>query len=243
MKLYFITQNQLDFLKENIQFHLNHYSSPDNNWIYDVCGEDPFKELAGDFPEFQLTMGFPEPHASDYINSVSLYSSMATLSESIATDERLWAGMALKQFYNYVQYRWDFKTEITANKVQSHFFFDKGVRRSLTRNSISRLWWISKLSIDPRRENKFELTDILTESSSYIVDILERNFSNNPTIIRGLLEAIKQLRIKGVKITREIVRDLATHLTLLGGTFILDLFTEEEITEKLCQYTLELHVQ
>lgn len=235
MKLYFITQESLDYLKANIPYHLNYYSEPTNEWIQDVCGENPFREFRGDYSEFRMITDTPSVQQSDYLNVTSLYSSLSDLSASIATDERLWAGMALKQFWSYVKYRWIPGTP-SIKLIESHYYFGYGGRRSLLRNALSRLWWIGKLSVDPSRENKFELTDILCEASSFIVDILERNFSSNPKITRGILTAMKQLRDEGITVTRDVVRDLATHLTLIGGIYILDLFSEEEIATRLYQY-------
>lgn len=239
MKIYFIEQDSLDYLKSNIKNHIKYYESTTNDWIEKICGRNPFREFSGDYPEFILHDTDPNPYSTDYINAVSIYSSLITISESVATDERLWAGMALKQFWNYTHYRWFLNNQITEESIRSHFYFGTGLRRSLTRQSLARLWWISKLSYDKKRDNPYELTALLCEASSFIVDILERNTSNNPLIMHSFLDAVLEIRKRDIVITRERMRDLVTYLNLLGGTYILDVLPAEVIKQKIITYGIE----
>jgi len=243
MKLYFIEQDSLDYLKANIKNHIKYYESPTSDWIYSVCGKSPFREFSGEFPGLVLQDTDPNPYSTDYINAVSIYSSLNTISESVATDERLWAGMALKQFWHYTHYRWIPNNQVTEEKIRYHFYFGAGIRRSLTRHSIARLWWIAKLSYDRQRDNPFELTAFLCEASSFIVDVLERNTSNNPDIMHSFLDAVLEIRRRGVQITRERMRDLVTYLNLLGGTYILDVLPAEMIKQKILTYGIERYEQ
>jgi len=238
MKILFIEQDKLDFLKANINSHLKNYSLPTNDWIIRACNGNPFREFKGDFPIFDLVRDLQNPQETDFQNVVVLYSSLRTITESMATDERLWAGLALGQFWNYTQYRWFSNGQFTVDTIRSHFYFGTGTKRSLTRNAIARLWWVARLSVDATRENEFEFTALLCEASSYIIDILERNTSNNPTIIHGFLEAILYIRSQGVTITRNIVRDLIIYLGLIGGIYILDCFSKTAIKEKIVQYAM-----
>jgi hypothetical protein len=68
---------------------------------------------------------------------------------------------------------------------------------SLTRNGISRLWWYVHLTIDLKRNDKFELTRTLLSRADLSVGILERALGSNRNIRIGLLEfLLKMMRIK-----------------------------------------------
>ena len=145
----------------------------------------------------------------------------------------MWAGLCLGPFWDYVKYRWDINKKCTVGNVQQHFFFGFGARRSLTRNALSRLWWIGRLTYDEKRSDPWELTKFVCESSDYIMHILERNTSNNPSIIRPFLSAIIEAKAQGLPIDTNIVGELAKYLNLLGGIYILDCLPEQRIHDKM----------
>lgn len=103
----------------------------------------------------------------------------------------------------------------------------------MTRNALSRLWWIGRLTYDEKRSDPWELTKFVCESSDYIMHILERNTSNNPAIIRPFLSAIIEAKAQGLPIDTNIVGELAKYLNLLGGIYILDCLPEQRIHDKI----------
>lgn len=60
----------------------------------------------------------------------------------------------------------------------------------------------------------------------YVVDLLERNFSNNPRITREFMDAVESARAEvasqGLVIVRPELRILCKYLNMLGGVYILD---------------------
>ena len=45
-------------------------------------------------------------YLTDAANAQEVYGKLSFISDSQASDERLWAGMCLGPFYEYTQYRW-----------------------------------------------------------------------------------------------------------------------------------------
>ena len=178
-------------------------------------------------------MSEDKPFLTEAENVKRIYGHFRFLSDSQASDERLWAGLCLGPFWNYVKYRWDIDKKCTVGNVQQHFLFGFGARRSLTRNALSRLWWIGRLTYDEKRSDPWELTKFVCESSDYIMHILERNTSNNPAIIRPFLGAIIEAKAQGLPIDTNIVGELAKYLNLLGGIYILDCLPEQRIYDKI----------
>jgi len=70
--------------------------------------------------------------------------------------------------------------------------------------------------------------------------ILERNTSNNPTIIRPFLSAIIEAKAQGLQMDTTAVGELAKYLNLLGGIYILDCLPEQRIHDKIFAKATEM---
>ena len=233
MILVLLEENCLLDLKSNLYNLYDKFALPDPEWITEYFGRSPFIETRYSVPDFLLDMSEDKPHLTEFENVRRLYNSLSFLTPSQASDERLWAGLCIKYFWTYIQYRWNIVEKCTVGNVRQHFFFDYGARRSLTRNAISRLWWIGRLTYDPSRKDPYEFTRFVCENADYIMHILERNTSNNFMITRAFLSAISTAREEGYLINTDTVGELSKYLNLLGGTYILDCLSESEIYEKI----------
>ena len=241
MKFCFIDDDSLSTLRRNIGSTISNYTKDSGDWVEAVLGKNPYIETKyGEIPDFSLDMSAEEPFATEAKNAEIVYKNLKFLSDSQASDERIWAALCLKDFWDYVQYRW-IKGDVTEAKVKQHYFFGYGARRSLTRNALSRLWWIGRLTYDEKNEDDpFWLTKFVCENSDYIMHVLERNTSNNPMIIRGFLSAATDARKEGCTINTNTVGDLSKYLNLLGGTYILDCLPEQVIHDKILEKAREI---
>ena len=240
MKLQFISYDNLDAIKSNLTHWLDHFKEDSSDWLAKEFDGPVFLDTKyTDIPDFTLDMSQDQAKAflTDATNVERIYGNLKFLSESQASDERLWAGLCFGTFWNYVRYRWPVKKE---NDVKNHFLFGYGPRRSLTRNALARLWWIGKLTYDESRSDPWELTRFVCESNDYILHILERNTSNSPVIIRAFLDAVLEARNKGLKIDTNTVADLAKYLNLLGGIYILDCLPAKKIHDKILDKAEEI---
>lgn len=245
MKVHFLTEDALIALKTNVRGNLKHYADNTNDWIYEYLGTDnPFIEYKHEFPDFKLSFNSAEEVGKiDVNNTITLYSAMRTLTPTEASDERLWAGMCHSDFWSFLKDRWQSNTNraLKDNNVKTRYFFGHDKRRSFITNSLSKLWWIGKLTYDERRTDPFELTKYLTEDfATKSLIIFSNNYMSNQSISIGLLSALKQLdeagyRIKG-KENRDKYYEATKHLNVLGGTRILDYFTPEEIEQEVLEY-------
>ncbi len=234
MKLEIMDSDMLDYLKDSASIKANldkyiGYSS--NTWINDVCEKNPYVNTKySNIPTIELCMSAERSVDTEFENVKRIYSNLSFLSDSTATDERLWTALCHGPFYEYVKYRWKIQNE---SNVKEHFFMKSESRQSLMRNAISRLWWIGRLTYDKSRQDPYELTAIVCESSDFITGFLERNISNSLHILRPAVEAIIESREIGLKADMKAVRDMLKYLNLLGGIYILDVMSEEWIKRKL----------
>lgn len=170
---------------------------------------------------------------TDIENVKIVYNSMMGLSDSEASDERIWTAIALTDGLDYMVGRWNPKN---ANDLRNRFFFFDGVKMSLYRNGIARLWWIGRMTYDSQLENPYELTEFLCTHQDFIESFFGRNIFSNRKILRSTLLALKQAEGDGIPITGILVRDLSKYLIVEGAFKVLDFYTEEEIFNKVINY-------
>lgn len=236
MKLVYIDEDSLLALRSNLQVLVPHFTESTSDWIEDYFDKSPFLQTKYSTEDFDLDMSAEKPFFTEFENVKRVYNHLNFLNESEASDERLWAGLCLKTFWKYVQYRWNIINQCTHNNVLQHYFFGFGARRSLTRNALSRLWWIGHLTYDKSNKNPYIYTEFVCENADYILHILERNTSNNPYIVRTFVSTIIDARNDGALIDTNTVATLSQYLNLLGGTYILDCLPEEFLRKKIMDH-------
>lgn len=241
MKLQFVGYDNIDIIKSNLSDWSSNFKQSSSEWLSEELGSGLFVDTKfSEIPDFQLDMSQEKAFLTEAENVKRVYGNLRFLSDSQASDERLWAGLCLGPFWKYVKYRWDIDKKCTAANIQQHFFFGFGPRRSLTRNALSRLWWIGRLTYCADRDDPWELTKFICESADYIMHVLERNISNNSDIICPFLSAIIDARKQGKQIDTNIVGELAKYLNLLGGIYILDCLPQQRIYDKTYDKICEL---
>ena len=230
----------LEYLKDPkfIQDNINKFSNYEtSDWVAAACPYSPFIDTkyknVGDIT-LDMTAEKGKEYLTEFNNVKSVYSALKFLSDSTASEERLWAALCLGPFYPYVQYRWGNSIQ-SAGGIKQHFFFERANRRSLTRNAVARLWWTGRLTYDETRDNPYELTELVCSHSDYIMHFIERNTSNSLHIMRPFLEAILGEEKKGITLNTDDAGELAKYLNLLGGMYVLDVMPEDWIKEKIIQ--------
>lgn len=244
-------QSALDYLKENIKTHyINYYRCSDNKWIYDLFDYDPF-ELFMEVPDFKLAAYSDKKGEMDLNNCKIVFSNLRKISESQASDERLWAGLCNKTFYSYCRTRWNYGTkkqktpDADTNSILSRFFFSGGTRAGFYRNTLAKCWWVGHGTYQEHSANKFEILDALgaDDLSTKVTDLFYSNtFASNPVITRGICMGWKMFSDRGIKLaTREYFRPAVQYVNALGGGILLDLLTENEIRDIFVEYISQLY--
>lgn len=229
MIIQIMSEEHIDSMSTQLGKYNKNFALKDSSWIYSVFDEQPFIDTKYVIPDFNLDMSSDDAVSTDAENSKRVYENLKFLSDSQAADQRLWAGLCLGQFYNYVQYRWP---GMEANSIRDHYFYGFGARRSKTRNALARLWWIGRLTIDSSRKDPYELTKFMCSNQNYIQSILERNFSDNPNVVRPFLSAILDGINNGLTMDSGKIKALCKYINLLGGVYILDMLDETVIYQK-----------
>lgn len=240
MKLYFMKQDAVDFMKHNMDRLYTHYFQDETNeWMTKEYGSNPFSVFM-EVPDFELAqidaMSIGEV---DFENCKILYNNLRSISESQSSDERLWAGLCNGTFYDYMRRRYQYPTkqlkkkETDASAVISRFFFSGGTRSGFFRNGLAKCWWVGRATYDKGNDNHFARLDVIgaNDLTTKISDIFYSNtFSSNPVILAGICDALKYFRDHGQQLDEKIhVRAAMKYLNAVGGATLLDVLSREEI--------------
>ncbi|MDD3241991.1 MAG: DUF6339 family protein [Bacilli bacterium] len=245
MKIRFIKQEALDNLKVNISSNIDFYADEDNKWITNFLeNENPFLDFKYDVNDFELDMSEEIPQKTDLNNIKLIYDNLKFLTISQASDERLWAGLTHDRFWNYMKYRWgnnilnnSKNKEDKVNQIKQSYFYGFGKRRSAAWNGLAKLWWIGKLTYNESLDNPYEITEYaINDLGTTTLYLLSSNFTGNDNIRFGMFKAILEFERRGIKISRRKLKDLMKYINILGGSYLLDFFTENEIKEKSVEY-------
>lgn len=251
MKLYFMKQDAVDFMKHNMERLYTHYFQDETNeWMAREYGSDLFSEFM-EVPDFELAeidaMSIGEV---DFKNCKILYNNLRSLSESQCSDERLWAGLCNSTFYGYMRRRYQYpskqlkKKETDASAVISRFFFSGGTRSGFFRNGLAKCWWVGRATFDKDNENHFARLDVIgpNDLTTKVSDIFYNNtFASNPTILAGICDALKYFSDHGqVLDEKKHVRAAMQYMNAVGGATLLDVLSRDEICKIMTMRIIEI---
>lgn len=246
MKVRYISEQALAALKAGWKDFVPLFAEETNQPLIDALAErlngaSVLRETNYVFPDQPLLES--KGSADELKNIEAVFDAMKDLPAAVAMDERLWAGIAIDLCWSYIRRRWDIEemfatqNEAVGTKIAEHVLFMHNPRRSFTRHAISRLWWLGKLTYDETEPDPYRRTRIVTEDLGYVVDLFERNFSNNPNIAWQFVDAVEAareaVRAEGKVILRGELRTLCKYLNMLGGVYILDAMPNTVIFEKI----------
>ncbi|MCR5523954.1 MAG: hypothetical protein K6F64_10065 [Clostridia bacterium] len=234
MKIKFITEEGLLTAKGNYSTIYKEVIKKSNNICNVLNDSSVIKESSIEIEDFSFDMSQEKAVNTDLENIRRVYNHMKGLSESQASDERIWVAFTLNQGLDYMKYRW--MPESESDKIDRFFFKTANSKRPLFRNGIARLWWIGYHTYDSKRINPYELTEFICKDQDYINNLLDIGFASNPKITKAVISAVVDAEKQGAKINREVVRSVSQYVNLLGGIYILDCLSYDEIYEKVTNH-------
>tara|TARA_Y100001968_G_scaffold218891_1_gene201568 strand:- start:278 stop:1078 length:801 start_codon:yes stop_codon:yes gene_type:complete len=143
----------------------------------------------------------------DSKSAIIIYEAFKNLTPISASNKYLWTTLCHREFNSYTKQRWPItknNEKLDKSLITSHYFFMKGGdRRAYRRNSISRLWWASYLTINPwdnndklsflKSEDEYKYTKIMLSSQQLWFDVLERRWGCDQIYRICYLEAYDKL--------------------------------------------------
>ena len=201
-------------------------NSVSNEWVKDYLGEDCFANSKIKVNEFTMNTTNPKAIDSDFENAKILYDALKGLNETQAIDERLWAGLAFGECYDYLRYRWGL-SDIT--RLQYRWLFYTDYKRKLFYNGLSRLWWFAHMTYDKNLQNPYELTEFAFSYPQIMKAMTYRNYSNSDKIRKVILRSFKKYAEIGGNITTKLIDKMYIYISLLGGVSVIDAYDNEDL--------------
>lgn len=237
MKIQFMKDDSVYALKKYIKYAKKHYVDDNTEWIKSITNNDEnFGLFKKEFNDFNLIIS-DKPEKDDIENMKIIYDNLKDLTDSQASDERLWAGLSHTIFWNYMQKRWPLPNEPEKweKHVLQHYFFAHGARSTVL-NGLARLWWYARLTYDETNiENPYELTEYMAKDingKAYM--LFGSNFSRNREIQRIFLYTIKNYEEQhGLILSREEFGELRKQIVLWSGKLVIDVVDRETLKTKL----------
>ena len=245
MKIKILSQDALNTLKGDLKKYLPCFEEDTNALLLatlkNEIGQEPLIETNYTLPDKLVLDSSAIGQFGEVEEVKKVYGALRKLPRSIACDARLWAGLTIDKFWTFTKNRWKMTENVVENGVLDHFLFMGQSKKAYTRNAISRLWWIGSLTYDEMREDPYEVSSFVLKDSAYVVDLLERDFSNSKKIVSEFICAIEDVCSAGFNVrSRKYIRPLCRYLNLLGGVYILDAFPEGEIYRKVYEHAEKL---
>lgn len=236
MKIDILSDERIDTLatKENQKtIEALIQTSPNNEWLKDIFrDEHPFSSSKIEMNDFEMDMSAPNPEDTDCENAKRLYEALKHIPESTACDVRLWEGLTFGKFYDYMKYRYNPANQINYYRIR--WIFSSGSKKKdLFRHGLSMLWWYVYLTYDESLANPYELTEFCFKHKDFLISVYSRTFSGSRNVRLGLIQALRDFERDGGNIgKKEVYNGVVKYISFLGGAYLIDLYTREEIYEK-----------
>lgn len=174
---------------------------------------------------------------TDFSNSIKLFETYDFLTESQASDERFWAGLAIeKNNLNYLFYRW----EKTSNTIKYRVVYHASGKRGYMYHGLARLWWFTYLTRLEGTENPYELTEFTFSHPHIMEKMIYRNFSNSKHIRLSVIKSIKTFVDNGGEYATKKVDELYKYVSLIGGNRLLDVMPASVLENELTAFLFSL---
>lgn len=241
MKLQYLTDEGIQYLKGNFETNLPHYIQKDSAYFAEVLKEHDFLQDTGyDFNPFVTALQVTgDDGADDVHNAEVIHRALNNLPYYMAIDEKIWAALLHTYLFDFVcRKRADFLDETVRdyqNKIYNSFFTytRHGKRRGTFVNCVASLYWGAEMVYDSdNHDNPYELLKEIAETGypSTIVILSSSCILGRRETCIGFLKAIHRLRMaQKWNVDRPAVVSGIKYLNLIAGLSMLDMRSEDEI--------------
>jgi|SRR5690554_1391638 len=196
-----------------------------------------FSEIPSQYIFYDMSIApMSKRKETDFINAIKIYEAYSFLSESQASDERFWCGIALeKNNMQYLFYRWG----ETTNTIKYRLTYHQPGKRGMVYHGLARLWWFVHLTILDG-ENPYEFTSFCFQYPHIMEKMIYRNFSNSRHIRLAIIEAVKKFIDSGGTYSTSKIDELYKYVSLISGNKLLDIIPKNVLTEDFSTFLKNL---
>lgn len=218
-------RSYMDELRKNI--HISDYQG--EAFPYEPSKVKPLANVYK--PEGLLDRLDPE---DDFTSAKEIYQAYENVTPLLASIPDLWVYLAHVDLFPYVQKRWSrvFSKDVEEQYILNHWHENSHFMRT----SFAGLWWHTYLTYDKRRENPYELTEVLFKSQDFrTLRFGELGLIRHRPAMIGVLEFL----IENPDITQNAFdargQYISRYFNLLGGTKQLSFMDKDYFKKKLIE--------
>lgn len=177
--------------------------------------------------------------ATDVENSPIFFEGLSELSPAHATDERIWATLALGHYCAYTRYRYrqipdsakdDHKK--ARNWILAHWLCGAANRSKFRDNAISRLWWMGKICSSIPGWTPDEVAKVMITNTDYRQQLLDRTTSFTATgVAKAVLELSREMEATQGGLSREGFRKVMMEINFVAGKTNLAVLSSRQLIE------------
>lgn len=211
------------YYSEEMDFDSDEYRSlfTDEELILDILGIED-----SNAPKLRIS----NDASYDFENSKKIYDWLKKLSVADANDWRFWTTLTHLTYEKYTRVRWKIDKKTTNETIKQRYFYTGSGLQSRLRNSLSRLWWVSKLTVREDLSDKYVYTEVVWSSQDLMQNLFERSLGTYPKIRFGILKFY--LQRKGMYDSKQF-RVFYKEINALGAMSPLGLLSEDEVVDFL----------
>ncbi|HAT4198986.1 TPA: hypothetical protein I9003_001364 [Clostridium perfringens] len=234
MQIKLIKQEDMERLIANVEANIqngNYYK--EEPWLNEWLGDSSLIETGIYIKDIELVNPKEKSTDTDFENAKILYEALKdNISIDLATDNRFWCYLTHGVFWRYMTKRWSLEgldEKKAKSRILDRYLMKNSGDKALLRNQLSKLWWIVYTTYDETLLDPYEYTRFFLGKSDLQVGLMERTFSRNPNLTKGVIRAIKKYSDEFRSPNRDELRALLKELNGLGGVKVLDLLDAEYI--------------
>lgn len=206
-------------------------SNDNNEWLKEYFAtENPFDISRLKIPEFELKHDKEHAKDTDLENCITIYKTFSCLPDAQTSDPNIWVSLCFGKCYQYMKYRWPIDKDST---FETHWLNPYGRKRGLFFNGLSRLYWFAKYTYDDSLENPFEITEFCFKDVNRFNELVYRSYQNSKDVRLSIFKGLMKFEKEGHVLNMSHVRHVAKYVSFLGGAYLLDSFTQEELVDKI----------
>lgn len=149
------------------------------------------KRLANIYAPIGLAERLNEVWDNDFLSAIAIYEAYKEISPLLASNEAFWAYITHVDLFNYAQKRWPKvkDSDCSADYIIDHWFIGA---QGVLRNTAASLWWSVYNTVDEKRNNKYELTEVYFKNYTLrVVSLGTTQLIRHREAMIGILSFIK----------------------------------------------------
>lgn len=243
MRLQYITDEGIGYLKGNIKNHISFYQNGDKEYFGKILLDNKYLQDTGynidNFADRLRVSG--NDKEDDVINAKILYEALKDIPPYMAAEESFWTALTHTLLFDFVYKKRGegFKNtekslEYKEKAIKNAFFtYMQGKRRGMFVNCISSLWWGAHTVYDEKSRNPYHLLKeiALTGYPSTVMLMSSSSIMGRNETSVGFFLVIEALRAEGIKLSRQDIVEGIKYLNLVAGLNLIDLKSRTEISD------------